>query len=214
MRRAHAIGTVLVGLVVGLGLALGLSGRAPVAKTHVTIYLGLPLLEEGGAVVVAGRKVPEAQWRAVQGGPNPAAGDMANPKRAHVRPGDRHFGAVANSPVTVVEFIYPEGGSYTFNLLPLPEHQARYGTSLRTTRVSVGSGGIQDPETRELIDWPSLSDIAVLGPDRDESWARLAGATYFNAIDQPGAKISRFEGVRTIELSRELIVKYVVNPKG
>lgn len=202
---------ILAAIFVLAVLAVIDSGPDTRTAAHVTIYLKSPLLTEGGAVIVAGRTLPEAAWRSLASGPNPAAADPENPKRLGVKPGDRHFGVEATSPVTVVEFFYPESGTYTFNFR-LAESERTAGTDpehFRTERVSVGSASLMtDPEGGALVEWPSMSVVAVHGPGRDAGWARLASSTFSNAYGEPLA-VTHYEGARTIALSEAQIRAHV-----
>jgi hypothetical protein len=183
------------------------------ANTHVTIYLEPPILEEGGAIIVSGVPVPHEEWRTIPPGENPAANDVENPKTQEVEAQDRHFGAIASSPVTVVEFPYPENGSYTFNFLPAKPYREKFAERLNTEHLLTGSGSkIVDPETTKYIDWPSVDTIAVLGSKRDRGWVRLAKGTFTKAFDD-GVVMKHYEGVRTISLTSEQIEKYVVEPR-
>lgn len=182
------------------------------SRTHLTIYLEPPLLDEGGSIVVAGIPVPDEEWQAIANGPNPANDDSANPKTRDVQPSDRHFGAVVSSPASAVEFRYPESGSYTFNLRIHPNHGAR--DDLQTKQILVGSGNTIDPETGERLEWPSQAVIHIVGPKRDEEWARLMAFTFkraFSRGEPDDVSVSRFEGVRILSLSDDAIERFVVD---
>ncbi len=182
-------------------------------KSHVTIYLEPPILQEGGAVIVSGVPVTDDVWQKIPKGNNPAADDHQNPKREQVGPQDRLLGAVASSPVTIVEFSYPQSGSYTFNFLPAKPYQREFGATLRTELILTGSGSrMVDPETKKHIEWPSMETIAVIGTKYNQDWARVVDATFASALYED-LVIARYEGVRTIALTPEQIRRYVVEPK-
>jgi len=166
---------------------------------HLTIYIEPPVLVEGGSVIVAGRALPEEEWRRVTGGANPAAGDDANPKRQQVKEGDRLFGAVVSAPSTIVEFVYPETGSYTFNFLPAAPYRLQYENRLETEQVLVGSASnVTDPDGG-FVEWSTLSVVAVLGTLRSQQFARDEAMNYADALYEP-TTTTRFEGARTITL--------------
>lgn len=166
---------------------------------HLTIYLEPPVLVEGGSVIVAGRALPEDEWKRVSGGANPASEDWSNPKRAVLGPGDRHFGVVVAAPSTIVEFVYPANGSYTFQFLPAPPYRARYGERLETEQVLSGSAThVVDP-SGGFVNWDGLSVVAVLGSARLQQFARDEAMTYADALYGP-VTVRRFEGARTLTL--------------
>jgi hypothetical protein len=216
MPKLRTFALAAAALFISGTVAVFVSGSAPAEpkpRTHLTIYVQPPLSVEGGSISVAGRAIPEEEWRRMQDGPNPAESDTSNPKRQHVNAGDQHIGVTASSRATVVEFFYPENGGYTFNLRSVRDNSR---DPLQTKEVRYGSGGAIDPETREEIAWSRRSIIYVAGPRHDESWARLAGdrvhraLRYVNAEELP---ISRFRGARVMEMSEAAIGKYIVDTK-
>lgn len=184
-------------------------GRDERPKAHVTIYLDPALVASGGALVVAGVPMPEAAWRSIPAGDNPAMLDPANPKGAQAGPADRHFGAVVAGAVAVVEFRYPEGGTYTFNIRPMPGTDEALGRSLTTQSAGVGSSSeMRDPETGGEMAWPSVTLVAILGPGRDAGWTRVADSALTRAFDE-GVVIRHYEGVRTLSLSGDQVWRFV-----
>lgn len=176
--------------------------------SHVTIYLEPPILVEGGAIIVAGRPIPDDEWRSIPQTRNLASGDAENPKRDQVQASDRLFGAVIRSPVSIVELAYPENGSYTFNIMAAPPYRAEYEARLRTQEVLVGSADmVPDPEGG-YVDWPSMTVIAVQGTLRSTSFARLANATFSNALSE-ASPVETFEGLRVISLTPDQIERSV-----
>jgi hypothetical protein len=174
--------------------------------------LALAAVFVGALIVGHYISAPSPEWRAIKADDNPAVADDGNPKKAQVGEHDKLFGAVVSSPVTIVEFRYPENGSYTFNFLPAKGARREYGENLKTELVLVGSGSqVPDPETLELVEWPSLDTVAVLGSKRDQAWSRLAKATFTRALDK-GMTIGHFQGVRTMAMTPDQIAEHVVNP--
>jgi len=187
-------------------------------RARVTIFVAPPLLDTGGALVVAAVPVPEAAWRAIPAGVDPALPPAAVAGREEDGPGDRRFDAVAAASVTVVEIRYPEGGTYSVDVRPLPGPEGSPARALEARRVPVEAGRIEagrmtDPETRGALAWPSVEGYAVIGPGRDADWARLAAGTLPRAFREPVA-VRRGEGVRTLSLTEDQVRRLVVAPRG
>ncbi|MCE6073980.1 hypothetical protein GOZ89_17850 [Agrobacterium vitis] len=145
-------------------------------RSQLTIYVAPPLLEKGGTVIVVSNSVPLDKWRDLPQGDNPARDDPQNDKKKEIGPGDRLFGAVASTKVSIIEFVYPEGGTFGFNLVPLRKATGddAVGPALMTKRVLVGDGGYKDWETGKEYLWESVSTIYVAGPEASEGDSRGA----------------------------------------
>lgn len=154
-----------------------LAPAAEVRQLHgqLTIYVAPPLLKTGGTVIVVSNPVSADEWRNMREGHNPAREDAGNAKQRDVGVGDRLFGAVASARVSVVEFVYPQGGTFGFNLVPEPTALAA-GATLRTKRVLIGSGGWKEWSTGNEHIWENVSTIHVAGPDVSEGDSRMATA--------------------------------------
>lgn len=177
-----------VALLVALAAATLLTAcnKEPVMETHLTIYLDPAIVRDGGMVIVSAIPVPDAEWQAMPVTDEVAMLDPTNPKGADVGPEDRHFGVIIRSPAASVEFPVPEGGTYTFNLLPEPTVSGPKQT-LQTMRIGIGSGSglFHDPDTGgPLVEWSNVSDIAILGDVRGETWALGRNTGFANAVNQ------------------------------
>lgn len=168
-------------------------------KSHLTIYVGEPLLSHGGSVVVASVPIPVEEWRDLDGF-NLAQDDLKNAKRGQLTERDRLFGAFIYGPVSYVEMYYPEGGTFGFNFVP--DTRVENPKRLSTERILVGDGGWYDRETETRHLWPDVSTIHIAGPSAQQSNTRLmrvyqndilnlkpdqqifAGATVYTPSDQ------------------------------
>ena len=150
------------------------------SKSHVTLYVGEPLLSKGGTVIVGSVPIPEEEWRLLDG-LNLADADDNNAKRRQVNPQDRLFGAYVSGPVSYVEMYYPEGGTFGFNLVPDPKIEN--SPRLATERILVGSGGWMDRRTGERHVWPDVSVIHILGSTADKGNSRLVRIMQANILN-------------------------------
>lgn len=182
-------------------------------KMHaqLTIYVDSPLLEKGGTVIVVSNPMPLDEWRDLPSGDNPARDDAQNEKKGDVRPGDRLFGAVASTKVTIIEFAYPEGGTFGFNLVPFRSADSRDKPSpaLMTKRVLVGDGGYKNWKTGKEYLWESVSTIYVAGPDVTESDSRSASVAEAAIMNLPPAKTA-YEGTIVYAPTDEQVDKLLV----
>lgn len=71
-------------------------------STRVIISVDQPLGKEGGAIIVSGRPIPVDEWRAIEAG----GGDN----------GRKEFNLRVSSPASIVDFVYPQSGTYSFKL--------------------------------------------------------------------------------------------------
>ena len=162
-------------------------------QAHVTIYVDPQLQRDGGVVTVAAIPVDAQKWLQMttannESKTNLAMLDPSNPKLKIVKGGDVHSGVVISSAASTVEIYHPQGGSYTYNFLPLPTTSASIGasspTKLETKVVTAGSGSsLRDPETGGQVDWPSVNVLAIMGSKHGEGWARAADFQFSN-IDE------------------------------
>lgn len=150
-------------------------------KAQLTIYVSPPLLDTGGTVIVVSNPVSLEEWQKLPPGNNPAQNDPNNQKKSSLQPGDRLFGAVASTKVSIVEFVYPQNGTYGFNLVALNEsyNPDKKSAALRTKQILVGSGGYRDWSTGQEFIWEDVSTIHVLGPNASEEDSR--GAQVFSS---------------------------------
>lgn len=159
-------------------------------KSHLTLYVGEPLLSRGGTVIVGAIPIPPEEWRAIEG-ENPAAEDLSNAKLSELGDQDRLFGAFVYGPVSYVEMYYPEGGTFGFNLVP--DRHETVPRRISTERILVGSGGWFNRETGQQHEWPDVSVIYVDGPSANKANSRLVRA-YGNNILNLGPGQKEFAG--------------------
>lgn len=170
-------------------------------RSHLTLYVGEPLLTEGGTVIVASIPIPEEEWRALEG-PNPAAEDEDNRKRPQLNEGDRLFGAYLSGRVNFVEMYYPEGGTYGFDLVPDPRIERP--KALITRRIGVGSGSWVNWETNERHVWLDVSTIYVAGTKATENNTRGIRASQSGILNL-GAPHTDYMGARVITPTEEQV---------
>lgn len=187
------------------GLAIYDSTQPPITRAQYTLYVAPPLLLTGGTVIVTAKEIPLEQWRDLPDGPNPAREDAANAKRDELKAGDRLFGAEISMPVSIVEIVYPQGGTYGFNLVAAsgaPDDVP----ALESRRIGVGRGSFVMPESGERIEWPSVSTIHIAGPEVSEGDSRLVRHDSADLMRQrPPAR--HYEGAIVYEPTPEQIAR-------
>jgi hypothetical protein len=198
MRKVSAISITAVALIM-LGLATcsyGTTEESQKVKAQLTIYVDKPLLTEGGTIIVAANPVSAQNWAALPDGENIAANDMNNAKRAELKTGDRLFGVAVSAHTSVVEFIYPEGGTFGFNLVARNTEGEGRTPQLRTDEISIGDGGADHSLTG--VPWDYVSVIHVFGPAAKEENSR--GVRYLdirsaesNRIEYQGAIVRSYD---------------------
>ncbi|MBP2568670.1 hypothetical protein J2S88_003214 [Agrobacterium tumefaciens] len=118
-----------------------------------------------------------------------------------------------SSPASIVDFVYPESGTYSFKF------QSPSGSNappLKTREVLTGSAEVADPETKKQVSWLSMSVIYVEGATYNEGWARIFASTFdlaFNSEDKAAVSIERFSAGRVLSLSRSAIETFVRDSK-
>lgn len=195
--------------IISLSVLLGVTfstftinqAKEPNLSTRLIINVDTPILERGGAVIVSGRTIAVDEWRLLPGSvPNKSEHE----KEFHVR---------VSSPATIVEFFYPEGGTYSFKLESVPQNRE---APLQSREILVGSAEVTDPETRQQVDWPSFSVIHIQGSHYDEGWARILTSTFATAFRFASPEqilVNRFPAGRVIALSDAAIDAYVRDTK-
>ncbi len=175
-------------------------------KAQLTIYVAPPLLEQGGTVIVVADEIPLNDWEALADGANPALADRQNEKRKELNPGDQLFGVVASTKVSIIEFVYPEGGTYGFNLVPVQDAD---GTSppLRTDRILQGEGG--GGPGRE---WNEVSTVHVFGSVVSERDSRVVRASS-SMIMRAEPEKSVYQGAVLYSPTDELVENVLIRPK-
>lgn len=167
----------------------------PELSTRLSITVDEPMLTKGGAVIVAARPVSDSEWHSLQ-----ESGGNANPLT-------KEFRIRVSSPASVVELVYPESGTYSFKLEPIFD-QVR----LATREIRVGSAVVTGPETKQRVDWRSMSIIHVGGTVYDEGWARVLSSTFdlaFESSDEGAVSVQRFAAGRILSLSEDAIETFV-----
>lgn len=184
-------------------LAVSLAQQDEVSmNTHLTIYVTPELAKDGGVVIVSGIEVPLADWQALPATNAIAMLDPANPKAAQVTPQDKHFGVLVTEAITRVEFVYAEGGSYTFNFQVDPTGQGTV-PALNTDRLSSGIAMTLDLDTGEEVNWDSTDTIAIIGAKRSEGWAGQGSAWFYEFATFSNRKalvLRSFDALRTTAL--------------
>ncbi len=144
--------------------------------SDVTIYLKPPILGRGGTVIVLPKQVSTEDWRQSTGFENPALNDQRVSSAKPIGDADRRLGAVASDVVSIVQFDYPEDGTFRFRFAPFPG--ADYPMEkLGTKQVSIGGVG-QDmhPVSQEIVNVGPLQVMHILGTDHSEEESRIAGS--------------------------------------
>ena len=171
-------------------------------KSDVTIYLQEPILTEGGTIIVLPKQVPLADIERSKTYPNPALSDERLDQRRPIAASDKRFGAVVSSPVSVVEFVYPQGGSYDFRILPSPEF-ANLDDQIQSRLIGVGDSGDLHPKTGEEVDIPVVQTIHVYGKAVSEGDSRTVDATARLGFLRERYKCTDFEGVLACDASKD-----------
>ncbi|QEI06767.1 hypothetical protein FXN63_13695 [Pigmentiphaga aceris] len=158
-------------------------------KSQLTIYVDAPVAQTGGTVLVVAKPVSKQEWDKLPAVP---AQRLASGNAADITPGSKLFETVIASKVSIVEFVYPEGGSFGFNLVAAN----RSAPALSTKRILVGSGYYTDRKTGERVDWKDVSAIHIQGPEVDEQFSRRVRVssgeimnTYPPVTRQPGVTV-------------------------
>ncbi|MCO6391654.1 hypothetical protein GTW25_11490 [Aliihoeflea aestuarii] len=175
-------------------------------KAQLTIYVAPPLLEQGGTVIVVADEIPLNDWEAIADGTNPALADTQNEKRKELNPGDQLFGVVASTKVSIIEFVYPEGGTYGFNLVPVQDAD-RTSPQLRTDRILQGEGG--GGPGRE---WNEVSTVHVFGSVVSERDSRVVRASS-SMIMRAEPEKSVYQGAVLYSPTDELVENVLIRPK-
>jgi hypothetical protein len=144
------------------------------------------LLKEGGTVIVVANPIPLQAWKILPKGENAADTDLQNAKSKDLKPDDKLFGVVASTKVSIIEFVYPEGGTFGFNLVAMDE-PGKEKTLLKTRQILVGDGGYTIWSTGENVPWDYVSTVHVYGPavsEGDSRGARVYSSEIMNLRPQ------------------------------
>ena len=164
-------------------------------------------------MIVVSNSMPLDQWRDLPQGRNPARDDPHNEKKKDIRQGDRLFGAVASEKVSIIEFVYPEGGTFGFNLVPLPQPDDSNAPApaLMTKRVLVGDGGYRYWQTGKEYLWESVSTIYVAGPEASEGDSRGTSFVEAEIMNLPPQKTT-YEGTTVYTPTNEQLERVLIKP--
>ncbi len=185
--------------------------KAGQLKAYLTIYVAAPLLDNGGTVIVISNPISVEQWKALPRGENATDTDPLNAKREALKKGDRLFGVVASTNTSIIEFVYPEGGTFGFNFVAMntPGKEPR---ALRTQEILVGDGGYTDRSTGQNIVWEYVSTIHVFGPKTSEDNSRAA-RVFSSEIMNLHPRKTLYEGANLYSPTDEQVEKAVLTPQ-
>jgi hypothetical protein len=170
----YAAALLLLGALTGAGYLHAFAEDKAKMLSDVTIYLEPPILGGGGTVIILPKEVPVEIWKQSTGLENPALKDRRLDDKVPIKDGDRRLGAVVSDPVSIVQFNYPEGGTFEFRFSPVlgsDYRMERLGTKL----LSFGSAGDLHPKTGEDVDIPKVQVVYILGDKVTEEQARAIG---------------------------------------
>ena len=181
-------------------------------SAHLTVYVDAVLAREGGVVIISALPISADEWNKLPATDDTAMLDPTNGKQQEVAAGYKHFGVIAASKASAIELFYPSDATYTFNFLILPGEAS--STPLTTERVGIGSTEkITDPASGAMMDWPSISVIAISGTERGANWARVLDDRFFDLTGPESYKYYRttpYAGGRLIEITEDGIKKLAV----
>lgn len=180
-------------------LLMGTTGCAkqPRLSSRLIVTVDSPMLEQGGAVIVLTRPIAEREWRLLESAKSNNAGY------------EKEFHLTVASPASIIELNYPETGTYSFKLVPAERHKP---APLQSRRILIGSADLTDPQTKQQVQWPSMSVVHVSGTTYPEGWARILVSTFdvpFRSDAPDNYVISRFPAGRLISLTPKAIDRYV-----
>lgn len=172
--------SLAVALLVALPAPSVAADKAPAAQ--LIIHVDAPVLYTGGTVLVVANPISKEAWAQLPSQPPSKTAQTAT----KLAPGDKLFDAAISSKVSIIEFVYPEGGTFDFKLRATGD-QAVAG-ALRTKRILVGSGYYTDKVTGQKIEWKDVSVIHIDGPEADERFSRLVRASSSEIMNTGPAK--------------------------
>jgi len=172
--------SLAVALLVALPALSIAADKAPAAQ--LIIHIDAPVLHTGGTVLVVANPISKEAWARLPSQPPSKTAQTAT----KLAPGDKLFDAAISSKVSIIEFVYPEGGTFDFKLRATGD-QAVAG-ALRTKRILVGSGYYTDKVTGQKIEWKDVSVIHIDGPEADERFSRLVRASSSEIMNTGPAK--------------------------
>ena len=172
--------SLAVALLVALPAPSIAADKAPAAQ--LIIHIDAPVLHTGGTVLVVANPISKEAWAQLPSQPPSNTAQTAT----KLAPGDKLFDAAISSKVSIIEFVYPEGGTFDFKLRATGD-QAVAG-ALRTKRILVGSGYYTDKVTGQEIEWKDVSVIHIDGPEADERFSRLVRASSSEIMNTGPAK--------------------------
>jgi hypothetical protein len=142
-------------------------------KSDLTLYLRPPLLGGGGTVIIIPRAVSAEDFKTGSGQSNPASNDPFLEANKPLQEGDLRLGAVLSDPVTIVQFDYPQSGSFNFRFAP--ERGSEFPPGRLVTK-HIGTGGEGEelhPTTKDVVKVGSSMHIHVGGDSVTEEDSRI-----------------------------------------
>ncbi|NNH31489.1 hypothetical protein C9413_18890 [Rhizobium sp. SEMIA 4085] len=172
--------------------------------SDLTIYLEPPILGGGGTVIIVPRMIAAIDWKSQEGRENPAASDPYLKSNKPLPPDGLRLGAIISDKVSIVQFDYPEGGTYKFRFAP-----ARGSTfpwdMLKTKHIGTGSEGEElDPSTGQIIKVGSALHIHIVGKDVTEADSRIVESVINIGSLQSRYDCRNYELVLVCDASKDL----------
>lgn len=184
LRNAHSI------ILLCLGIILSSCSNADDDKhmlSDLTIYLQSPILGQGGTVIIVPREVAIDRWHSQPEAQNPARSDAYLASYKPLPQDARRLGVVVRDKVSIVQFDYPQGGTFTFRFAPAPGSDFPWGR-LKTKEIGTGGEGEEmDEKTGQIIKAGSAVHIHVLGTEVTEADSRAV-----ESVIKIGALQSRY----------------------
>jgi hypothetical protein len=209
-----AVTIIAASLFAGCDASNGNEKQRPM-KAQLTIYVAPPLLVTGGTVIVVSNPVSPDEWLNLAEGSNPAKDDPNNGKKKDMFPGDKLFGAIVSTKANIVEFVYPEGGDYGFNLVAAegPYDPDKRMPSLQTKQILVGDGGYTDWSTGKNVIWKNVATIHIIGPESSEDSSRGLTFSTSNIMNLHPQKTVYEGAVRYTPTDEELAKSLIEAPR-
>ncbi|TDK32124.1 hypothetical protein E2F50_17425 [Rhizobium deserti] len=122
-------------------------------------------------MIIVPREVAMDQWQP-QSKENPARSDPYLASQKPLPPGARRLGVVLRDKVSIVQFDYPQGGTFNFRFAPAPGSDFPWDM-LKTKEIGTGGVGEEmDEKTGEVIKVGFAMHIHVFGTEVTEADSR------------------------------------------
>ena len=179
--RDAIIASLATALLMAVTVPSIAADNAPAVQ--LMIHVDAPVLHTGGTVLVVANPVTKQAWDQLSTQRPSQAGQTA----IDLKPGDEQFDVTISSKVSIIEFVYPERGSFHFKLRASGDAAAA-AEALRTKRILAGGGYYTDKATGQKIEWKDVSVIHIIGPEADEGFSRLVRASSSEIMNAGPAK--------------------------